>query len=67
MIGIQNELVSNDICACVHGRLRTDQALKRWHKLLEVQKGIEITLMEKAEGIQIYHGFNDRLGDLHIS
>ena len=45
------ELVNGDVWAYVHGRFQTDQALERWHKLPEVQKEIEITLVEKAEGM----------------
>ncbi|KAK0507602.1 hypothetical protein JMJ35_010125 [Cladonia borealis] len=48
-IYIQSTLVNDDIRAYVHGRLRTDQWLKRWRP--EIQQEIEKALMEKADGM----------------
>ena len=50
-ICIQSTLVNDDIRAYVHGRLRTDQLLKRWEKKPEIQQEIEKALMEKADGM----------------
>jgi hypothetical protein len=50
-ICIQSAIVNNDIRAYVHERLQTDQGLRRWQKQPRVQREIETTLMDKANGM----------------
>ncbi|KAI9703722.1 MAG: hypothetical protein M1836_007492 [Candelina mexicana] len=50
-VSIQSTLVDEDIRTYVHKQLRTDRGMKRWQKHPEVQKEIETTLMEKADGM----------------
>jgi hypothetical protein len=48
-ICIQSALVNDDICAYVRHRILNDAKLKRWKNRPEVQKEIEICLMEKVD------------------
>jgi Cdc6-like AAA superfamily ATPase len=48
---IQNIHINDDIRAYVRGRLFTDPKLKRWRNQPRVQLEIEITLMEKVDGM----------------
>ena len=48
---IQSTLVNADIRTYVHDRLQVDRKLKRWQKDLNMQREIEDTLMEKADGM----------------
>lgn len=50
-ICIQSAVVNNDIRAYVQERLLTDPRLKRWQNHPTVREEIEITLMEKADGM----------------
>ncbi len=51
MMCIQNKLVSDDIRKYVFDRIREDDELKRWRSWPEVQKEIENSLVEKADGM----------------
>jgi len=51
IVHIQSDLVTNDICAYVHTRVRQQEGLKRWRSQPEVQDEIETRLMEKADGM----------------
>ena len=48
---IDSVRVNDDIRAYVHERLRADPELKRWHNAPKVQKEIEETLLDKADGM----------------
>ena len=48
---IDSVRVNDDIRAYVHERLRADPELKRWHNAPKVQKEIEKTLLDKADGM----------------
>jgi len=48
---IQSVHFNEDIRAYGHGRLHTDPKLKRWRNQPKVQLEIEITLMDKADGM----------------
>ncbi|KAL8647369.1 MAG: hypothetical protein Q9226_006457 [Calogaya cf. arnoldii] len=45
--------VDSDILAYINERLQSDQGLKRWRRLPEVQAEIRSTLTEKADGMYI--------------
>lgn len=51
IIPIQGSLISNDIRAYIHTRVREDDGLKRWRSRPDVQEEIESELMEKADGM----------------
>lgn len=51
IIPLQSVLVNNDIFAYVQDRLRRDRNLRRWQKDPKIQREIEVTLMEKADGM----------------
>ena len=51
IISIQSVLVSSDICAFVRDSLQNDRKLRRWQKDLDIQREIETTLMDKADGM----------------
>lgn len=50
-IPIQIDLVAEDICAYVYGRVRHHEGLKRWQKRKDIQQEIEDHLVEKANGM----------------
>ena len=50
-MSIQSELVSSDICAFVQDSLQTNRKLRRWQKDLDIQREIEATLTDKADGM----------------
>jgi len=50
-VPIQSSLISEDIRAYVHTRVREDDRLKRWRSQPEVQNEIESRLMKKADGM----------------
>ena len=50
-ISIQSTLINTDIRTYIHDRLQVDGKLKRWQKDLNMQREIEETLMEKADGM----------------
>lgn len=47
---IQSNLINEDIRAYIYARLQSDKKLKRWQKD-EYSRMIEMTLMEKADGM----------------
>ncbi|KAF4534640.1 uncharacterized protein LTHEOB_12918 [Lasiodiplodia theobromae] len=51
VISIQSDLVANDIDAYIHTRVRQHTGLSRWQKKPDVQKLIEVTLSNKADGM----------------
>jgi Cdc6-like AAA superfamily ATPase len=51
IIPIQSDLVSDDIQAYIHTRVRQGEGLKRWREQLEVQEEIEAALTLKANGM----------------
>jgi hypothetical protein len=51
IITIQSSLVSDDIQAYIHTRVRQGDGLKRWREQLEVQEEIEAALTLKANGM----------------
>jgi hypothetical protein len=51
IVPIQSSLITDDIRAYVHTRVREDNSLKRWRSHPEVQSEIETRLMEKADGM----------------
>jgi hypothetical protein len=51
IIPIQSSLVSDDIQAYIHTRVRQGDGLKRWREQLEVQEEIEAALTLKANGM----------------
>jgi len=51
IVPIQSSLISEDIRAYIHTRVREDNRLKRWRSQPEVQNEIETRLMEKADGM----------------
>jgi hypothetical protein len=51
VVTLQSELVSDDIQAYIHSRVREGDGLKRWQKCAVVQDEIEATLMQKANGM----------------
>jgi hypothetical protein len=51
IVPIQSDLITDDIRAYVHTRIREDNGLKRWRSQPEVQDEIETRLMEKADGM----------------
>jgi Cdc6-like AAA superfamily ATPase len=50
-ISVQSDLVSDDIRAYVHTRVRNGDGLKRWRNHPDVQDEIEATLTQKANGM----------------
>ncbi|KAI9709873.1 MAG: hypothetical protein M1812_007581 [Candelaria pacifica] len=48
---IQSTLVDEDIRTYVHEKLQTDRGMRRWQRQPKVQMEIEMTLMEKADGM----------------
>jgi len=50
-IPIQSGLISGDINAYIHTRVREGDGLKRWRGQLEVQDEIEAALVQKANGM----------------
>lgn len=48
---IDSAVISADIRVYVQFRLRTDRALKRWQKNLELSQEIKDTIVEKADGM----------------
>lgn len=51
IIAIKSGLISDDIRAYIHARVREDSGLKRWRSYAEVQNEIELRLLEKADGM----------------
>jgi len=51
VVPIQSSLITDDIRAYVHTRVRGDEDLKRWRNRPVIQDEIETRLMEKADGM----------------
>lgn len=51
VVPIQSDLITNDIRAYVHTRVREDNGLKRWRSSPDVQGEIETRLVQKANGM----------------
>jgi hypothetical protein len=52
MLSIQRDVVTNDIRAYVQSTIRRDEELRRrWEALPDVQKEIEKTIVDKANGM----------------
>ena len=51
IVPIQSDLISDDIRAYIRKRVTQDEGLERWRSQPDVQNEIEITLMEKANGM----------------
>ncbi|PON25351.1 hypothetical protein TGAM01_v205645 [Trichoderma gamsii] len=51
IIAIKSGLISDDIRAYIHARVRENPGLKRWWSHVEVQNEIELRLIEKADGM----------------
>jgi Cdc6-like AAA superfamily ATPase len=51
IVPIRSDLITDDIRAYVHTRVRQQEGLKRWRSEPEVQDEIETRLMEKADGM----------------
>ena len=51
IIHLKSELVSDDIYAYIHARVREGDGFKRWRERPEVQDEIETQLAEKAHGM----------------
>jgi Cdc6-like AAA superfamily ATPase len=51
ILPIQSDLITDDIRAYVHTRVRQQEGLKRWRSQPEVQDEIETRLMEKVDGM----------------
>jgi hypothetical protein len=50
---LQNTFIMDDIHAYIRSRVREDVGLKRWQSHPDVQDKIEITLVEKADGMSV--------------
>ncbi|KAF2236379.1 purine and uridine phosphorylase [Viridothelium virens] len=51
IISLQSEIVADDIRAYVRARIREDTELKRWQFRPDVQREIEINLVDRAHGM----------------
>lgn len=54
MVNLKSDLINNDIRSYIHNRVREDNGLTRWKSRPDVLDEVEMRLMEKANGMQVY-------------
>lgn len=51
IVPIQSDLIKEDITSYVHAKVTEHNGLRRWQSQSKIQKEIENTLIEKANGM----------------